>query len=423
MKLLNRSIKSYLLYSAILLLVSIPVFYLALQKVLLHSTDESLKEQLATVRSEIHLVQSEYELNAWKKLDWDISLEEIYSKVNDTLKTAEYFNGYSKEKEAFREISGNITVNNRLYLLTIHVSLVENEDLVQTILSIQVVLLVLLFTGMLLINRRISQKIWEPFYNTLHAVQQHELERGKSVTLINSKTDEFNDLNKAVTNLVERDLLVFRQQKEFIENASHEMQTPLAVFKSKLELLMQTEPLTEKQAGLIDLLNDTCQRLSTLNRSLLMLSKIENNQYAEKEQIELLDIIGRSIHSLQETMHAKQIHLTITFPGNKIIEANKSLIEILIINLLVNAIKYTTAEGDVNISFLNNALTVSNSAKTLEALDNTKLFTRFYKAGNEPGTGLGLAIAKNICTVYGYKLDYSFSQGFHNFHICFNYTA
>jgi len=422
MKLLNQSIRSYLLYSAILLLVSIPVFYVSLQKVLLHSTDESLKEQLATVRSEIHFVQSEDELNTWKKLDWDISLKEIYTKVNDTLKTAEYFNGYSKEKEAFREISGSITVNNRLYLLTIHVSLVENEDLVQTILCIQILLLILLLTGMVLINRRISQKIWEPFYNTLHAVQQHELERGKSVTLLNSKTDEFNDLNKAVTNLVERDLLVFRQQKEFIENASHEMQTPLAVFKSKLELLMQTEPLSEEQAGLIDLLNDTCRRLSTLNRSLLMLSKIENHQYAGKEEIELFGTISKLIQSLHEMMQSKKIHLAVTFPGNKIIYANKSLIEILVANLLVNAIKYNISEGEIVISFTNNKLTVSNTAKGLEMLDNKKLFTRFYKAGNESGTGLGLAIAKNICTLYGYKLEYSFSQGFHNFHIHFNHT-
>lgn len=420
MKLLTRSIKSYLLYSAILLLVSIPLFYVALQKVLLHSTDESLKEQLATVRSQIHLVQSEEELNAWKKLDWDIDLEEIYTNTNDTLKTADYFNKFSDEKEAFREISGSIPVNNRLYLLTIRVSLVENEDLVQTILAIQVLLLLLLLTGMLLINRRISQKIWEPFYNTLHAVRQHEVERGRSVTLNDSKTDEFNDLNKAVTNLVERDLHAFRQQKEFIENASHEMQTPLAVFKSKLELLMQTEPLTEEQAVLIELLNDTCQRLSVLNRSLLTLSRIENKQYSGTKQIELSALISRLIQSLHETLQAKQIQLTLIVPGNKIIEANKSLIEILITNLLTNAIKYTPVKGDVSISLLNNVLTISNAAETMQPLDNFKIFNRFYKAGSEPGTGLGLAIAKNVCTLYGYQLEYNFSQGFHNFHIHFN---
>lgn len=420
MKLLNQSVGSYLLYSSILIFISIPVFYFSLQKVLLHSTDESLQDQLAKVRSNIHLIQSEEDLKTWKKLDWDISLEEVFKQAGDSLKTIEYFNNTTNEKEAYREISGSINVNNRLYLLTIRVSLVENEDLVQTILLIQIVLLMLLLTGLLLINRKISRKIWEPFYSTLEAVQQHELYRDKSISLPQSKTDEFNDLNKAVTQLVERDLHIFRQQKEFIENASHEMQTPLAIFQSKLELLMQTEPLNEEQAALIEQLNDTNQRLSALNRSLLMLSRIENNQYAGLEKIDLFALLNRLIQSLNETFQVKKMHLTMTFPGSKIIQANKTLMEVLFTNLLVNAIRYSETGGTVNIHFVSNTLIIQNTSVVQAPLDDSKIFERFYKGSNDTGTGLGLAISKNICALYDFKLTYSFSEGFHNFHIYFN---
>src|SRR4029077_14458056 len=126
-----------------------------------------------------------------------------------------------------------------------------------SILLVQTILLILLMAGMLWINQIISKKIWQPFYVALNNMQQYELNKNTSLAFKQSGTDEFNELNKAMKNLFDRNYQVYLQQKEFTENASHEMQTPLAIFQGKLELLMQTTPLNEEQAALISELEDT----------------------------------------------------------------------------------------------------------------------------------------------------------------------
>ena len=422
MRLNNKTIRNYLFYSFLIFLLTIPLFYFVVRSVLLHSVDRSLRSQLREIRSNLGEIRSQADLTAWSRLDKDISLSPTDEVAGDRIYTGYRFNPKHREQEPYREIAGVITVGGKTYRLVISSSLVENEDLLGSILLVQAIVLFVLIGGMLWINQRVSKRLWQPFYIALKNMQQFQVNKQSDLSFLASTTDEFNELNTAMKNLFSRSSEMFLQQKEFTENASHEMQTPLAIFQSKLELLMQTPHLSEEQADLINSLDITNRRLIKLNKSLLLLTKIENNQYQTLEEVEIGALCRRLIqHSL---IHAETRDISIEndFPEPIVVNVNIALIEILIGNLLSNAIRYNTDNGKIIVRTEKDALVVENTGAPV-ALIPGRIFDRFYKqpgpAGSDDSTGLGLAIVKNICTLYRYSVGYSFREGRHVFRVLF----
>jgi len=423
MKLLNKTIRPFLVYSLTVLLITIPILYFVVQSVLLEAVDKSLRIQLREIRSNVDAINSEQELAAWSKLDKDIVLEPIDHPSKDSIYTAYRFTGehHKTESEPYREISGSIKFAGKLYNLLICSSLVESDDLLGSILTVQVIFVLLLMGGLLWINRKISQKAWKPFYNALNNMQQYELNKNTNLPFQESDTDEFNELNQSVRHLHNRNYQIYIQQKEFTENASHEMQTPLAIFQSKLELLMQTSPLSESQATIIGDLENANQRLIRLNKSLLLLSKIENNQYPETESVDVNSSIKKIIAQYQLHAEARGIRIQTSFRTNLNIRANTTLVEILVSNLISNAIRHNNEEKQVFINIEEGQLIVKNTG-THSALSEEKMFHRFQKGTNSDNgdsIGLGLAIAKKICEMYSFKIEYKFSDDCHEFTVTF----
>jgi signal transduction histidine kinase len=422
MRLNNKTIRNYLFYSSVIFLLTIPVFYFVVEKVLLHSVDSSLKAQLREIRSNLGEIHTSDELAAWTKMDKDILLTPTPNREKDKLYSTTRFSAKHKEKEPFREIAGNITVEGQLYQLIISSSLIENEDLLGSILSVQISVLLVLIGGMLWINQKVSRRLWQPFYIALKNMQSFELNKQTDLTFKTSTTDEFNELNKAINNLFSRSSQLYQHQKEFTENASHEMQTPLAIFQSKLELLMQTSPLSEEQAGLINALDETNSRIIKLNKSLLLLTKIENNQYQTTETVSVVNTCQKLTRQLHAYAESKNIIISDRFKEDILVDVNNTLIEILIGNLLTNAIRYNRDNGEIIITTGNHSLTIENTG-AYAALDPGRIFDRFHKQnGTEDSTGLGLAIVRNICTLYNYHVNYNFTDGHHVFTVIFRIT-
>jgi signal transduction histidine kinase len=273
--------------------------------------------------------------------------------------------------------------------------------------------------GLLWINQRISKKIWQPFYSTLERMKNYELNKHNSFGQIPTPVDEFKELQSAIKNLTDRNYVVYQKQKEFTENASHEIQTPLAIFRGKLELLMQTQPLSEEQASLISAMEEVNLRLSKLNKSLLLLSKIDNNQFPQIENLSLNEITKSLTDQFRPNAELRKITVDENIDGIQTIRANKTLIEILISNLLSNAIRYNIEGGELRIGLCQNILSIENSGNG-GVVQTNKIFERFYKSGNHAGSvGLGLAIAKEICDLYKFDLTYSNSGKFHLFKVEF----
>jgi signal transduction histidine kinase len=341
MKLLQKTIRSYFIYSVFILLVAIPIFYFVIQSIVTEDVDEELLYNKEMLKPKIADALKNNTISELKFLDHDITISISPSaKEFDSLWTVIIYDSLSREMVPHRVLTSHFSVNNQPCILEIKMSMVDRDELIESIVEVQIILLLLLLAGLFIINRNLSRRIWKPFYTSLYKLRRYKVEAHEPLTLEKSSIDEFDDLNTSLEELAERTHKSYISQKEFTENASHEMQTPLAIFQSKVELLMQTSPLNEEQAQLISDLGDASQRMTRLNRSLLLLTKIENNQIVEIENVSLQKVITDFSEEYQFQADQKQINISMDFRSDVVLEANKSLIEVMIGNLLGNAIRH-----------------------------------------------------------------------------------
>ena len=207
----------------------------------------------------------------------------------------------------------------------------------------------------------------------------------------------------------------YLQQKEFTENASHEMQTPLAVIKANLTQLMQSTTLSESDMNNLQTIENTTKKMASLNKALILLSKIENNQFKENELISVNKIINKVINNFADLIEVKNIKLNLNLKDDLQLTINPTLAEILLSNLVQNAIRHNVNGGIINIDLMQNKLIISNSGEAL-TINSNGLFTRFKKNdASKDSLGLGLAIVKSICNIYQLNIDYSYSNQLHTF--------
>jgi signal transduction histidine kinase len=256
-------------------------------------------------------------------------------------------------------------------------------------------------------------KLWKPFNSTLQQIKQFNLSGKDQVHLEQTNINEFTELNNAVSLMTKRVSQDYDEIKNFTENASHEIQTPLAIIKSKLELLSQSENLNEEQMNSIQSISETTSRLSKLNQSLILLTKIDNKQFRETEQVDISELALHHLNNYEELLHAKNITVTKNIEPNLKLVMNENLAEILIINLITNAIKHNIDNGSIQIKITMNSFSVTNTGLELES-DPSELFERFKKDKvNSDSLGLGLSIVKKICERYGFEITYHYSGLLH----------
>lgn len=422
MKLLQKTIKNYLLYSVFILLIAIPIFYYVIQNILRAEIDEELLATKYSLKNKLSTALYQQNFDKIEILDSQMSLSKSQNlSPYDSISTENIFDVIDKEFIPYRVIHSNFEVNGQYFLITRKISLLENDDLLKSILTVQISMLILLLVGMILINSNLSKRLWKPFYITIDELQKFKVESSESLQLPTSSIDEFSDLNTSLRLLTNRTQQSYIIQKEFAENASHEMQTPLAIFQSKLELLMQTLPLNEAQAKLIDELASATQRMKRLNKSLVLLTKIDNNQFLFTEEVVLNKKVKQFIEQFQPQIDEKSIIIKLEEESTVLLSANITLIEILISNLIGNAIRHNYQNGSISVKIEPNTLIIFNSGNMAE-LNKNHLFFRFHKQStDENSIGLGLEIVKKIVLLYGYKIEYSFNNNLHQFAISFRH--
>jgi len=230
--------------------------------------------------------------------------------------------------------------------------------------------------------------------------------------------DEFAELNQSLHKLIGENIAAYNQQKEFTDNASHELQTPLSIVQSKLDLLLQSKSLTDEQYDIIEDANKALARVARINKNLLLLAKIENSQFMDKETIDVSELLQNTLTTLSVFVDSKQLTIQSDILPHIQIDGNKILVGIVLNNLLTNAIRYTPSEGQITINLSQNVLTIANTGSL--ALNQDKMFKRFGTTSAEtPGTGLGLALVKQICNRYSWEVTYSFDFCQHIFSIRF----
>jgi signal transduction histidine kinase len=316
-------------------------------------------------------------------------------------------------KTAFRGPSG------KFYQLEIVSSMVEEDDLIEDLLYAIIWLYLILIASILIVNNVLLRRIWKPFYGILARLKKFTL--GSEHDFPNTKTnvDEFNDLNETVTDLLQRTVDTFNSQKQFIENAAHELQTPLAIGINKLELLTERNSLTDEQMTEISAVIESLERLTRLNRTLLLLSKIENRQFTDESLVNVNEIVERTVHAFSDLSEFKSVTVEFIQESPLNVRMNAELAEMMVSNLLKNAIVHNREGGTIQLKVSASAFTVTNSSDAAK-LDETQIFKRFYKgSSSKSSSGLGLAIVKSIALLYDFRLAYSF-DGNHTFSMHFS---
>lgn len=413
MKLLNRTVQYYFILSVVLLLVSVPVFYFVLKRIVIANVDARL------IATKTQLIPRLQRIDTDTLFSNDISLEKSRSPRSnkDSLYTSDMIDSHTRRPETYRLLTSHLVINQESYRLQIKSSLANHEALITSIILLQVVVLSLLLMGLLLINRSLARSIWKPFYQTLRKLRAYKVDDPGPLELGGAKVSEFAELNTAVEQLAARSRQAYVTQKEFAENASHEMRTPLAVFQGKLELLMQTAPLTEEQATLITDLAAASHRMLRLNKALILLTRIQNGQFPETAPISLQKMSTYLLEQYREQVDQQKLSLHTEWGQDLSVNANPVLIEVLVGNLLSNAIRHNYPGGEIRVQISSDTFMVQNTGQPYE-LNARRLFERFAKESrNEDSLGLGLELVKKICDLYQFDISYTFEHPLHTFRI------
>lgn len=301
------------------------------------------------------------------------------------------------------------------YELSVSTPTIEKQDLRESIFYLLIGLFVILLVTILIINIWVFYRSMKPFYVLLHWLGDYRLGQTHKPLYNPTHTSEFQKLNDTVIRFAQHSEEVFQQQKQFIGNASHEIQTPLAVCRNRLEMLMEDETLTEQQLGEIIKTYETLEYVSKLNKSLLLLSKIDNHQYSETSKVCLNDILHSLIPDFEEVYAFKEVSLSLEENARLCADMNEVLATVLMTNLLKNAFVHNVEDGSIRITINRDSICFSNTG-TLVALDEKRVFERFYQGNKKEGsTGLGLAIANAVCRQFKLELKYVFKDGMHQF--------
>ncbi len=407
--------------STFLLLIATPVFYWTTVWLAVADSDEALQlRKLEFIQSRLPIFTID-DIQIWNAISRDIQILPATNPMiaNDTIFQQTFLDSLEDELEPYRVLHSPILVSGKNFILSVRINLIETEDFLATIALLFAIVIIILLVGMYMINLWQSRTIWKPFYETLGVVERYKIDRHEDFKRKSTGIEEFDRLDQAIAKLIHENISIYDSQREFVENAAHELQTPLAVIQSQIDNMMQREDMTEAQGEFLSLLEASLSRLIHLNKNLLLLSKLESRQFIATGRVSVRKALASRIASFAEQAEWLGIDVEIKQGEDIEIEANETLVEVAISNLLQNSIRHNVRNGRVVLTIANGRLTVANTGNP-SPLQVSHLFQRFAKASqSQQGNGLGLSIVKKIADIYGWGIDYDFDGGMHQFKISF----
>lgn len=401
-------IRKYLLLTlfSIMILGGVSIFFIF--KIFIHqSTDQILYEYKTRIENYVALNDTMIEFTTSVIQPQRVEQRIINPTDNYPLgiKDTLLYNENSGAFLPYRQLYFTIEYKNRLHLVNVNQQTFEFGDLLYVLIGSILALFLLFFVFTYLVDFYLKKKVWSPFNDTLEKLDDYDLEIGRNLSLTNSGIKEFDKLNEVVNKMVGKINSDYENTKNFSEDISHEMQTPLAIIKSRIDIIRQEHTLDKDSIVSLSVISNAVSRLSNLNKSLLLLTKIRNDQFQDIVKVNVKQVITDFLENIEELIEAKAITVDIAC-DDLFIDMDLTLSDILISNLLVNAIRHNTNEGFVKIQLSDDKLIIENSCLPQENKEN--LFDRMVSNKSKDSIGLGLNLVKSICDKNGFGVSYSF---------------
>ena len=413
MKLFTKYNRINLTVMVLLFVLSGICYYFLISYLLVHELDEALEDYRQKI---VQYVDQHGSLPPIGHMDDTrvIYMQAPYGGNSDLITSVEINDAAAKRSHKYRQLVFTRPVKNTGYRITVAKPIEGVKLLIRTVVGITIAMLLIIIVTGVVVNQVILRRLWQPFYDSLATMKTFKLGKKQVPNFPSSSIEEFVFMNTLLKETISSAEAEYQVLKEFTENASHEIQTPLAIIRSKLDLVIQEEGLSEKQTQALSSIYSGIKRLTKLNQSLLLLAKIENHQFAETESINIEEKIDEKLEQFQEFWQNSHIQIT-SILRTSFIKSNPELFDILLSNLISNAGRHNIENGSIFIELHSNKLIVENTG-ALNSLNNQKLFRRFYKeAPHSQHNGLGLSIVKQICDQLYIDIQYSFANNLHRF--------
>ena len=409
-KLIKKTSKTFLFTGLFLIVLSSIVLYFYTRNLLQNEVEEVLYSTEARV---VHALENNENIYSLPPVT---EVKKIHLLKKTFLKDTIIYDPSQDEMELFRELSTFKKINGKKYQITVRNLVVETENILVAIVVSYLIIFSLVFMFLFYFNTKRNLTIWKPFFMNLEQMKNFSLTSKEPIHLVESDILEFSELKSEIETLTGKVKRDYENLKQFTEDVSHEIQTPLAIIQAKIDTIINENTINEKQFNQITSIQKDIQRLKQLNKKITILTKIDNNQFISTSSINLTDLINEKINNYKE-LTSNTIHFTAT--KNLIIFMDAFLADILINNLITNALKYSLKNNAVLISVDENSLVISNIGEKA-ILHPEKLFQRFYRESTKnQSIGLGLAIIKKICDLYHFDVSYQFTKNRHTFSLQF----
>lgn len=334
-----------------------------------------------------------------------------YGEAEAYIRSQEDFASSRIRRQVFGDKDGNY------YEITVSLPVFEQETLVEHVLWWTGILFLVLLVTLLIIGIIVIDYNLKPFKALMKWIDAYV--PGHPYGAIPADTDvvEFRKLAETIRKAVERFENEYEERKIFIGNASHELQTPLAVSSNRLEMLLDRPDINEDIAGEMVKLHRSLQHLIRLNKTLLLLSRIENDQFPPTDEVDVTSLLRESIEMNGEIYSHKSIKSSMEVQGDFVCMINEQMASVLVGNLVKNAFVHSAPGAEITISVSAGGFNVRNQGDA--PLDKKRVFHRFYLPGGrrEGSTGLGLALAYSVCERSGLSLTYDFQENQHIFSV------
>ncbi len=421
-----KSLYKVILGAAIVMSSVICIWSILFYVAIMHEIDDEVEDSLELYAFQLIQEKNEGKLDSVKYDGSNnsfffekITKDEASKMENMSFKDTNVFIKARNETEPCKRlILAFYDTKDNYYKLTIYTPTVEKAELKGRILFLVCLIVIVLITSVITIYLSVYKKTLKPLYTLLNWHRQYQLgKNNQKFPECKSNINELKELFTATKLSTQRAEETYKQQKLFLGHASHEIQTPLAVSITQLESILEDESLNEEQMNKIFTSISTLRKMTKMNKSLLLLSKIENDQFNNIETININNIIKEKIDIFKETFSQKEIKVSLIEKGNLEIKIDNILCEMMINNILKNAFVHNIYGGEVEIEINENSISFSNSGKS-HALNKNMIFNYFYKETNEQNSsGLGLVLTKSICKKNNLSIDYEFDNKKHRFFI------